>query len=117
MQSDFYTKELYPLQDKALAALTGKSAFYLTGGTAVSRFHYGHRFSDDLDFFMNRSNEFKKEADKVFELLKTVFSQVDLSLTDDAFVRIFAIESDVSLKVELINDVGFHSGGFIDHPN
>lgn len=27
------------------------TVFYLGGGTALSRFHYNHRYSDDLDFF------------------------------------------------------------------
>ncbi|MCP4158018.1 MAG: hypothetical protein GY757_60480 [bacterium] len=31
--------KLYPLQDKALEAFTNQK-FYLTGGTALSRFHY-----------------------------------------------------------------------------
>ncbi|MDR1421550.1 MAG: nucleotidyl transferase AbiEii/AbiGii toxin family protein, partial [Coriobacteriales bacterium] len=34
-----------------------KTPFYLTGGTALSRIYYAHRFSDDLDFFVNRCDE------------------------------------------------------------
>lgn len=116
MQSDFYIRKLYPLQDRVLTILDGSSAFYLTGGTAISRFHYGHRFSDDLDFFLNDSECFKEEADKVIELLKGAFSQVNVSLMDESFVRIFVTESNVNLKVELINDVQFHYGEFISHP-
>lgn len=49
--TSFYTNILYPLQDKVLKIIErANSPFYLTGGTALSRFYYPIRFSDDLDF-------------------------------------------------------------------
>lgn len=49
----YYLGQLYPLQDKFLRLLERQHAgqFYLTGGTALSRFYFQHRYSDDLDFF------------------------------------------------------------------
>ena len=38
--------------------------FYLTGGTAISRGYFNHRYSDDLDFFMNANNNFLNELKK-----------------------------------------------------
>jgi len=44
--------KLYELQNMVLDEVfkTTKS-FYLTGGTALHRFYYDIRYSDDLDFF------------------------------------------------------------------
>jgi len=35
-------------------------SFYLTGGTALGRHYLKHRYSDDLDLFVNRNNDFKQ---------------------------------------------------------
>ena len=51
--------ELYKLQDKVFEALKGNyGSLYLTGGTALSRFYLHHRYSDDLDFFVNSDPSF-----------------------------------------------------------
>lgn len=52
MHAEYYNKVLYPLQDRAIVAFKD-SPFYLTGGTTLSRGYYNHRFSDDLDYFVN----------------------------------------------------------------
>jgi len=41
------------------------TGFYLTGGTAASRGYLGHRFSDDLDFFVNDEPLFALWSDRV----------------------------------------------------
>jgi len=52
-------RKLYQTQDKVLHSLKGGlSSFYLTGGTALGRFYLNHRFSEDLDFFLNNSDAF-----------------------------------------------------------
>ena len=44
--------KLYNLQDKVLNEVFSiTKSFYLTGGTALHRFYYDIRYSDDLDFF------------------------------------------------------------------
>ncbi len=51
---DFYFYSLYPLQDHVLHVLSELDiGFYLSGGTAASRGYLHHRFSDDLDLFVN----------------------------------------------------------------
>lgn len=87
----------------------------MTGGTAISRFHYGHRYSDDLDLFLNRSEHFQQEADNVIALMQEEFSEVVVSNVFEAFVRIFVKEGDTELKIEMINDVGYHFDGFISN--
>lgn len=49
-------EQLYRLQDAAMAMVFSRRlGFYLTGGTALSRFHLDHRYSDDLGFLPMRS--------------------------------------------------------------
>ena len=54
MNRAFYLNQLYPFQELVLRELTAvDSGFYLSGGTALSRGYLDHRFSDDLDFFVD----------------------------------------------------------------
>jgi predicted nucleotidyltransferase component of viral defense system len=47
---------LYALQDLVLDKVFElDNDFYLTGGTALHRFYYNLRYSDDLDFFVSNS--------------------------------------------------------------
>ena len=58
MHEKYYLDKLYPLQDKILDVIEQlKLDFYLTGGTALSRCYLQHRYSDDLDFFVNEAKE------------------------------------------------------------
>ncbi len=67
----FYRERLYPLQDGILALVTGSRApFYLTGGTALSRRWFAHRFSEDLDLFVDSDPEFARHADAVLAVLE-----------------------------------------------
>lgn len=71
MQNDYYQNILYPLQDKVLGII-GKLPvdFYLTGGTALSRAYLQHRYSDDLDFFVNNAPDFKKQVSDIIKVLE-----------------------------------------------
>jgi predicted nucleotidyltransferase component of viral defense system len=113
LPAEYYTNILYPLQDKAIPAFKD-SPFYLTGGTALSRGYYHHRYSDDLDYFVNNSPEFQRIAEEVIIKLTDIFNDIKISLKDTHFVRIFT--SEEKLKIELINDVPSHIGTLIDHP-
>jgi len=60
MSEDYYTNKLYPFQDLVLKKIMQvDDTFYLTGGTALGRYYLKHRYSDDLDLFVNRENDFK----------------------------------------------------------
>ena len=49
--SQYYEENLYPLQDGVMNILAHSDTdFFLTGGTALSRAYYNHRYSEDLDF-------------------------------------------------------------------
>ena len=54
MQKMSYQNKFYFFQDQVLKAFESLELdFYLTGGTALSRCYLNHRYSDDLDFFVN----------------------------------------------------------------
>ncbi len=64
MLQETYTNKLYPLQDKVLKLLEKVNThFYLTGGTVLGRYYLHHRYSDDLDLFVNQLTNFKSETE------------------------------------------------------
>jgi predicted nucleotidyltransferase component of viral defense system len=112
MQQDYYESKLYPLQDKVLrVGEKAGTSFYLTGGTALSRAYLHHRYSDDLDFFLNSDPGFTSEVNKLFNALNAAFGDGLQRLIDtSSFHRWVLIEGDINLKIEMINDVGFRKG-------
>ena len=119
-----YSK-LYHFQDKfPLWWASLELPFYLTGGTALGRFYLNHRYSDDLDFFLNADPRY---SEYITELQKSISSHFNVnriqSLFSDDFTRLFINDGDQALKVEFINDVDYHVGlplkyqfGLIDTP-
>ncbi len=76
MQKAYYLDKLYPFQDKILKVVeTLGLDFYLTGGTALGRCYLQHRYSDDLDFFVNNHNEFKKQCTAARSGVTSLFDQ------------------------------------------
>ena len=116
-QGTFYIHKLYPLQDQVLSLFTNlKSRFYLTGGTAISRFMLNHRYSDDLDFFLNNDKEFTVEAERAISKLGELFnSGINVTYKSSSFYRATINSQDISLKLDFVNDVGFHSGEFLQN--
>jgi predicted nucleotidyltransferase component of viral defense system len=109
--NSFYTDKLYPLQDKVLLLVsTLGTKFYLTGGTALSRGYYNHRYSDDLDFFVNRDSTFSSQAEQMIQAFQSNFEVIIITKTTD-FV---SLKIDQILKVDMVNDVGFRDGVSIE---
>ncbi|MDR2702277.1 MAG: nucleotidyl transferase AbiEii/AbiGii toxin family protein [Spirochaetaceae bacterium] len=117
--SEYYEENLYPLQNGVLRAVeTCNVRFYLTGGTALSRAYYRHRYSDDLDFFVNKDPEFDEQTDIALAQL-----QKEGFFWDDSkdFVRAPSFrslkvrwnKSDAILKLDFVNDSTPHFGDFI----
>jgi len=117
--------KLYLLQDKFLTWWkTLGYPFYLTGGTALGRFYLNHRFSEDLDLFLNNDQQYPEYIagfrTKIADHFKINMNE---TLFADDYTRLFISEADNSLKIELINDVGYYAGepaaykyGLIDTP-
>lgn len=111
---------LYRLQDRVLLHLKrAEQGFYLTGGTALSRGYYQHRYSEDLDFFANDAGDFELWRDRCFHALQTASTaegwRLEVILRDVRFGRA-VVHGDVPLKLEFINDVPFHVGLPWTHP-
>lgn len=118
MNQAYYFNQLYPLQDQALAIITDlETGFYLTGGTAVSRVYLHHRFSDDLDLFVNYDKRFGAWANLVIRTLSAQARwQVTVTKNEEFFARLLLQQNDVTLKIEMINDVPSHIGEIHQHP-
>jgi predicted nucleotidyltransferase component of viral defense system len=110
MQKDYYQNILYPLQNKVLEMMGRLPVdFYLTGGTALSRAYLNHRYSDDLDFFVNGSDNFKSQVDTVVKSMPEIGLKPEIIQADKDFVRINIPERQGMLKLDFVNDVPFRS--------
>lgn len=106
----------YKFQDSVLGLVnTLHSGFYLTGGTAVSRGYLNHRFSDDLDLFVNDDPRFLLWAERIIAVLSSAMSCA-IGLKEERFVRLALSQGSTTLKVELVNDVPARIGTPIPHP-
>ncbi|MFZ1976581.1 MAG: nucleotidyl transferase AbiEii/AbiGii toxin family protein [Bacteroidota bacterium] len=98
--------------------------FFLTGGTALSRHYFNHRYSDDLDLFVISDPEFQDWIERVLEGLyeaekwnEFVMERQTIRRLKD-FVQIFVHlpeEQTNSLKIDFVNDVAAHYGSFEEH--
>jgi hypothetical protein len=118
LDSEFYTTVFYPLQDKVLAVIgQAETDFYLSGGTAASRGYLSHRFSDDLDLFVNDRKEFSLWAGRVVQSVAAKGEWTTrVLLQEERFARFVVSIGDIDLKVEMINDVPAHCGAITQHP-
>ncbi len=116
MDKDFYFARLYPLQDRVLENIGSlDTQFYLTGGTASSRGYLHHRFSDDLDFFVNDDSHFRLWSDRIITALSAGFPTLQVLQNEERFTRLSVQDADVALKIELVNDVPSHVGSLTKH--
>ena len=94
---------LTPAQQTALSFIGGEDAlkgFYLSGGTALSAFHLGHRLSDDLDFFTQETIPFTEVLSAVEGLREVLKAKrVRMDHIHDRHLFFFQL-SDDELKME-----------------
>lgn len=113
--ADYYATKLYPLQDGILRLLReSQLPFYLTGGTALSRGYFSHRYSDDLDLFLNADPLFKTQAQKLFDEIKKKYTLRE-PMVRESFWRLLVEQQDVALKIDLVNDVAYRLGNVVPH--
>ena len=111
MQENYYQKLLYPIQDNILSIISILPVdFYLTGGTALSRCFLNHRYSDDLDFFVNNAKNFKEQVEMILEELTDRKIQYEIVTISKSFVRLQVEDQENPLKIDLINDINIHFG-------
>lgn len=109
---EYYKKKLYPIQDGVFKIVKDLNLpFYLTGGTALSRFYFNHRYSDDLDFFVNEDPSYKIYINSLLEYFNHPAKDIDFKLNvervvvTDNFSQLFLYKGDVELKVDFVNDL------------
>lgn len=114
----YYFDVLYPFQDQVLQLMTRlDTGFHLTGGTAASRGYLKHRFSDDLDLFVNDDNRFGLWAARIVQMLsQSAEWRTDVLLRQERFLRLTLASETALLKVELVNDVPSRVGEPWLHP-
>ncbi|MCX8089591.1 MAG: nucleotidyl transferase AbiEii/AbiGii toxin family protein [Verrucomicrobiae bacterium] len=108
------------LQDWVLARLRQlEHGFYLTGGTALARGYYQHRYSEDLDFFVNDAPEFELWRDRCLDALQheaaAAGMKLQIVLREERYGRA-VLHGTTALKLEFVNDVPFRVGQPWEHP-
>lgn len=105
----------YHLQDQFLDKFFSEifaNDFYLTGGTALSRFYFGHRESIDLDLFTHKQ---KLDFSAVNLLVGKITHDMNLrtikQVVTNTFLQ-FILEDNMGsgLKLDLVKDIPVHFG-------
>ena len=98
MPEKSYYNRLYAFQDEIMKIIHSQGVdFYLTGGTALSRCYFNHRYSDDLDFFINRAPDFKKQAQRVVTALRRDNLRIEIGTASESFFRITVLKDKMQL--------------------
>jgi len=93
--------KLYNLQDKILdIVFSVEDIFYLTGGTALSRFYQEKRYSDDLDFFTNDNNRFNIAVRSIKFAIEKEYKLI-IEVESKDFIRFLV---DGHLQLDFVND-------------
>jgi len=102
MEKKIDYKKLYALQDEVMQIVFDlENTFYLTGGTALHRFYYNYRYSDDLDFFAHNDNIFGESVNEVIDALVKKEYDVNHTVKAKDFHRIMV---DDFLQLDFVND-------------
>jgi len=85
----------------------------------LSRAYYNHRYSDDLDFFVNNNNDYLAQLKEIFSKLKENGFTWDTDsnfITYDTFTsfRVRWNKSDALLKLDFVNDNAEYVGEIIE---
>ena len=100
-------KKLYELQDQILdIVFEEENIFYLTGGTALSRFYKEKRYSDDLDFFTHDNDRFNVAVRKLKFAIEKVYSVI-VEVESKDFIRFLVSDT---LQVDFVNDRVYRYG-------
>lgn len=108
----------YLLQDKFLKRFFSEKFaddFYLTGGTALSRFYLKHRESVDLDLFtQNQKLDLSEVNFLVLKLFKNLGLKIEKQVNTDTFLQYIAeVDDKIGLKLDFVKDIPVHFGKII----
>jgi predicted nucleotidyltransferase component of viral defense system len=97
--------DLYAFQDEVLATVFEDSlGFYLTGGTALSRYYLGHRYSDDLDLFTHDIGLFSDTFRLVHTKLQKRWPHQEQDVDARDFKRLRIHSGNLELKLDFVAD-------------
>lgn len=101
---------LTPLQQTLLKAV-GQSAlaetFYLTGGTALSAFYLGHRYSEDLDFFTADPRAVNRVAPILQEIATQLPARITFTRILGSFLECFVDDARERVKLDFAQDTPY----------
>ena len=105
----------YRVQDDFLNAFFPSrygADFYLTGGTALSRFYFHHRESYDLDLFtQNQDLDFSSLIIEIQKIASSLHLDIINQVTTNTYHQfIFENENKDRLKVEFVKDIPVRFG-------
>ncbi|MDD3044941.1 MAG: nucleotidyl transferase AbiEii/AbiGii toxin family protein [Candidatus Delongbacteria bacterium] len=104
-------KELYEVQDQVLKTVFSlDNSFYLTGGTALHRFHYNYRYSDDLDLFAPDDGLFAEYLKQVYDRFEADNIKLEKLVQSRDFHRIKAADT---LQIDFVNDRVYRDGNSV----
>ena len=111
MPEDYYINKLYPFQNHIMKIISQcETSFYLTGGTALSRFYLNHRYSDDLDFFENGEVQFKRHTEIIEKKLSEAKIETGILNRSENFIRFKCKKDELEIKIDLVNDIPYRTG-------
>ena len=90
----------------------------MTGGTALSRAYYKHRYSDDLDFFVNNDDDYLEQVKEIFFRLREdgFFWDTEVDFISAKTFTSFKVRwgrTEAVLKLDFVNDVAAHFGEIV----
>ncbi len=108
MEKEIDYISLYKLQDKVLDIVFSlENGFYLTGGTALHRFYYNLRYSDDLDFFTSSDSIFAESINEILDTFGVKGLKYKRVVQSKDFQRVIFEDT---LQVDFVNDRVYRYG-------
>ena len=108
MEEKIAYKKLYDLQDRVLGIVFSREHdFYLTGGTALHRFYYNLRYSDDLDFFSMNDAVFSENISVILNSFQDNEIEYHKLVQERDFQRV--VVQDL-LQLDFVNDRVYREG-------
>ena len=81
----------------------------MTGGTALARFYFHHRLSEDLDFFV-LTDDLKWLVTDLCARLNTQCGRIEIEKLEVYFARVYLVTEHVSLKIEFAREFNLLAG-------
>jgi predicted nucleotidyltransferase component of viral defense system len=101
-------KKLYQLMDSVLVLISkAENSLYLTGGTALHRYYYNLRYSDDLDFFSSNNDLFYEEVREIEKIFQDRNIEYTVSVSTKDFRRFMVHQK---LQIDFVNDRTYREG-------